>query len=387
MERVHTYYDNLKVVRTAPTEVIRAAYRAMAQKYHPDLNPASDAARVMKLVNEAWEVLGDPRKRAEHDLWIAKQEQSAQEKTSQGRAQQYTSPFGEGAEFSYRNTGSTHANSATAGNAGDKGPSSRTSASGESSSGRTPPFTDATEGYRAAESNWSRYINGLTQRLKRRFKVKSKPSRKTSFVLILLTAWIAAMWLLPTEKPKQSVQTPFVESNERRDAKLREPRQKIAASQEPRTFTFDPATAKPVDAGLKFVPYDGHVIPLEQRPKNGYLKGTKRLFNNGLSSFTVDNTQGASDAEVRLYTSGVAARSFFVREGTKFTAEKLSPANYTMRYKVVTSGKSRVYMAREVFNVSETETETGTKFSRVTVTLYQVRDGNLKTDEVPEEQF
>ena len=59
MERVHTYYDNLKIVRTAPTEVIRAAYRAMAQKYHPDLNPAPDAARVMKLVNEAWEVLSD----------------------------------------------------------------------------------------------------------------------------------------------------------------------------------------------------------------------------------------------------------------------------------------------------------------------------------------
>lgn len=117
------------------------------------------------------------------------------------------------------------------------------------------------------------------------------------------------------------------------------------------------------------------------------LPGAKRLFNNGLSSFTVDITQGSADAEVKLYTSGIAARSFFVREGTKFTAEKLSPADYTMRYKIVTAGKARVYRAKDVFTLSETETETGTRFSRVTVTLYKVRDGNMRADEVPEEQF
>jgi DnaJ-domain-containing protein 1 len=71
---VHTHYDNLKVARSAPVEVIRAAYRALAKQYHPDQNTSPDAARVMKLLNAAWEVLGDPVQRAQHDVWIAEQE-------------------------------------------------------------------------------------------------------------------------------------------------------------------------------------------------------------------------------------------------------------------------------------------------------------------------
>lgn len=73
---MHTYYENLKVSRTAPPEVIRAAYKSLAQKYHPDRNANDvDAARIMKLINEAYEVLSDPLKRAEHDRWIARQEE------------------------------------------------------------------------------------------------------------------------------------------------------------------------------------------------------------------------------------------------------------------------------------------------------------------------
>ena len=72
---IHTHYDNLKVSRTAPLEVIRAAYKSLAQKYHPDKNQGDeDAARIMKIINESYEILSDPTKRAEHDQWIAQQE-------------------------------------------------------------------------------------------------------------------------------------------------------------------------------------------------------------------------------------------------------------------------------------------------------------------------
>ena len=72
---IHTHYDNLKVSRTAPLEVIKAAYKSLAQKYHPDRNQGdSEAARIMKLLNEAYETLSDPIKRAEHDNWIEQQE-------------------------------------------------------------------------------------------------------------------------------------------------------------------------------------------------------------------------------------------------------------------------------------------------------------------------
>ncbi len=75
MAKIHTHYDNLKVARNAPPEVIRAAYKSLAQKYHPDRNlGSSDAVRVMKIINTAYDVLSDPTSRAEHDIWIAEQE-------------------------------------------------------------------------------------------------------------------------------------------------------------------------------------------------------------------------------------------------------------------------------------------------------------------------
>lgn len=71
MRRIHSHYENLKVARDAPPEVIRAAYRALAQKYHPDRHDGDQSAeRTMKLINEAYSVLSDPEARQAHDRWI-----------------------------------------------------------------------------------------------------------------------------------------------------------------------------------------------------------------------------------------------------------------------------------------------------------------------------
>jgi curved DNA-binding protein CbpA len=75
MAKIHTHYDNLKVSRHAPQEVIRAAYKALSQKYHPDKNPGDErAARIMAIVNTAYNILSDPVRRKEHDEWIAAEE-------------------------------------------------------------------------------------------------------------------------------------------------------------------------------------------------------------------------------------------------------------------------------------------------------------------------
>jgi hypothetical protein len=75
MAKIHTHYDNLKVARLAPQEVIRAAYKALSQKYHPDKNPGDEtAARIMAIVNTAYGILSDPVRRKEHDEWIAAEE-------------------------------------------------------------------------------------------------------------------------------------------------------------------------------------------------------------------------------------------------------------------------------------------------------------------------
>lgn len=64
------YYEVLGVDKKASADEIKSAYRKLAKKYHPDLNKDNkDAAEKFKEVNEAYEVLGDEKKRANYDQY------------------------------------------------------------------------------------------------------------------------------------------------------------------------------------------------------------------------------------------------------------------------------------------------------------------------------
>jgi curved DNA-binding protein len=61
------YYKILGVERSATEAAIKKAYRKLARKYHPDVSKEKDAEARMKEINEAYEVLKDPEKRAAYD--------------------------------------------------------------------------------------------------------------------------------------------------------------------------------------------------------------------------------------------------------------------------------------------------------------------------------
>lgn len=60
-------YKTLQVDPEAEDEVIAAAYRRLARKYHPDVAGGAEAAARMAAINAAWEVVGDPVRRAAFD--------------------------------------------------------------------------------------------------------------------------------------------------------------------------------------------------------------------------------------------------------------------------------------------------------------------------------
>jgi curved DNA-binding protein len=90
------YYKILGVDKNASQKDIKAAYRKLARKYHPDLNPNDkDAKKNFQQVNEANEVLGDPEKRKKYDQYgqdwqHAGEYEKARQYQNQGQ-QQYSS--------------------------------------------------------------------------------------------------------------------------------------------------------------------------------------------------------------------------------------------------------------------------------------------------------
>src|SRR5512143_2295487 len=64
------YYEVLGVPRGADIKEIKKAYRKLARKYHPDVNPGDkEAERAFKEIGEAYDVLGDPKKREMYDRY------------------------------------------------------------------------------------------------------------------------------------------------------------------------------------------------------------------------------------------------------------------------------------------------------------------------------
>src|SRR6201999_870144 len=64
------YYKVLGVGKTATADEIKSAYRKLARKHHPDLNPNDkEANKKFQQINEANEVLSDPEKRKKYDQY------------------------------------------------------------------------------------------------------------------------------------------------------------------------------------------------------------------------------------------------------------------------------------------------------------------------------
>jgi len=69
------YYDIIGVSKNASSEDISAAHKALAKKYHPDVNAGKDAHEKMTMLNTANEILSDDSKRKQYDSYLNHTEQ------------------------------------------------------------------------------------------------------------------------------------------------------------------------------------------------------------------------------------------------------------------------------------------------------------------------
>ena len=95
------YYSTLGVAKTATEKEIKQAFRKLARKHHPDVNPGDKSAESkFKEINEAYEVLGDPEKRKKYDElganWRMYEQAGAAGQARPGQGFPGGNPFGGG---------------------------------------------------------------------------------------------------------------------------------------------------------------------------------------------------------------------------------------------------------------------------------------------------
>ena len=146
----------------------------------------------------------------------------------------------------------------------------------------------------------------------------------------------------------------------------------LAQSQQAMTKTCDRATK------------EGYPFP----SSSGYIKGCQVKAKTGLSKVTVDNTQGDYDLFIKLFTLSSerpqTIRGFLVKQGQKFTVEKVTRGTYDVRYRNLSTCK---LFRTKKFKVKEEKTSDGIRASRIELTTYKVPQGNSRHELIQEEDF
>lgn len=491
MSKIRTHYDNLKVARNAPPEVIRAAYKTLSQKYHPDRNGNSaESQRVMRIINNSYDVLSDEKRRAEHDRWISRQESgaTAADPASQDDQEVVPTPKSGACYFSELSS------------------SQKAKIASRVKNNDAQNYFVKTDGVIAnyfwsavllgwfvfvyilsTENRWTDqtiyWLGGITviatyllgrnvswiyawhktplksrlivtpiyiirtcldqisywplwtlRDIKTTHNYKNGSYQSTSLVMNLegksqdftirskseSEEFLEQLQLHSRvcQHAAKNGDTNYFRENDDFISLQNDAKKKVEQSliRKPRllvyvliglsaavffSYAWQENSDNPVRVAKPKQPYNSNPssAPSYQRPatapngspwpsRTSYVAGYQKFNTGGLSNVTVDNTRNDSDVFVKLVdVSGREAfpvRVFYISGGESFKVSGIKAGEYDVRYRDLSSGG----LARsESFTLEETFTGRGTQYSDLRMTLYKVRDGNMRTYPLSEAEF
>jgi hypothetical protein len=143
----------------------------------------------------------------------------------------------------------------------------------------------------------------------------------------------------------------------------------IAQAQQPTPKTCDRVTK------------EGYPFP----STTGYIKGYQVKAKTGLSTLTIDNSQGDYDLFVKLFTLSSerpqTIRAFLVKQGQEFTVENVTRGTYDVRYRNLSTCN---LFRTPTFKLKEEKISTGTKFSKQ---KFIINRGKMKPVRIQEDDF
>ncbi|WP_281697425.1 J domain-containing protein [Acidaminococcus massiliensis] len=383
------YYEILEVHPKASSEIIKKAYFTLAKKYHPDIYPDKKfAIKKMAMLNEAYEVLSNPEKRKAYD---AQRNGFSSESNQNGNSEKAYSSRRNSTE----NTSKKH----------------QQQYQNESSfDGLSPLQICIIRALQLAKENNEtiydpnspltlRRVNGIG------FTLLGKKEEDKFSGSYITSYWLTFFWIPVFPFKEYRVLKPSLDSYIIISSR-RSPRFKlletvmsiiwcviialgvISSSSSKKNYqppkapykatNKAPAKAAPVKPISKLTPKKGVVT--------GYVKGEPIKNNKGYSMIEVDNSKNIAPVYVRIWSldgTPKPIRCFIIKEGEKFTAKNINPGKYDVRFKYLYEEQdAKVGAKSKPVIIEETQEYQGVRYTRYSLTLFAVRNGNTQMDEI-----
>jgi DnaJ domain len=390
---LRTHYDSLKIARDAPIEVVRAAYRVLSIKHHPDRNPGDpEAAHTMAVLNAAYAVLSDPEKRREHDEWIRHLETGSlgpESRLSGGYAHVASAstnpdrPAWRDAPY-WRNYAVWSAVAVLAivgGIAGSAYYQAKVA---------LRPFVPLPEVPREAPVQSAGSADPPPRSILSFPSTSSKPPQAAPSPLPDAAAEkseSAAALHVPAEPPPAVPERKPAAEHKPAPVAEAKPHESPAGAEVPRSVESSaPADGTGRDQGE---PRAGMAPNGAHWPRRSdYVAGYEVLYTNGSSQLVLDNSGNGFDVFLKVVSLGDpeprTVRSIFIQAHDRFTVDNMRNGTYEVRYRALDSG---TLMRSATFALEESAIASGSRHSIVTLALPDSEHDDPQTFPVSEEEF